>query len=353
MANISNIKIGNTSYTVKDNNAAPVYNLSAYQTSTSVLPSDFYKANFHVSGEPVEMKYLKTTSNTTECSPLNTNTTYIVFGLNRQEASGYYWGYYVYTYSDRKYVGCFNTTSGVSKRPTILNKAFFDETDYSKVVDVVDDYYNSKGFVSTIEITDNIGIDKDIMITDEYGNEVTCTFPCCSPTQSGVMTKTQYNLLNKLGGVQNPIDISSQVKTWLADNNNGGDTTSTINSGSVINDIYATTESNSATKVNQYKLLYFTITSNTTLRNGTNNTTFTLYPGTYLCTQLGGYLPNQIASDAYYTFQFVSTTATSGGITIPKLATGFIHLVYKDTSSYVGWAIERIGKCSLSYLTTS
>lgn len=352
MANISNIKIGSTTYNVKDTNAAPVYDLSLYRTSTSVLPSDYYKANFHVSGEPVEMKYLRTNNNTSECSPLNTNTLYIVFALNRAEAAGYYWAYYVYTYSDKKYVGIFDDSTTAKKRPTILNKAFFNETNSQQIIDVVDDYYNGDSVIRSVECQDNIGIEMELTITDKYQNESGCTIPCATASRAGVMTKGDRQLISKTIGVQAPVDITSNIKQWLSDNSNGKDTTSTINSGSVITDIFASTESSSSIKINDYKILYFTITENTILRNGTNNTSWILYPGTYVCKQLDGYIPEQIDSDAYYTFEFVSNTQTQGGITVPKIATGFIHLVYKNTSSYVGWAIERVGKCTLSYATS-
>lgn len=353
MANISRLKVGTTIYDIKDSAAAITYNLSAYQTSSSILPLDYYKATFHASGEPVEMKYVKTNGvSTADCSPLKTNTQYIVFALNRLEGNGYYWGYIVYNYSDRKFVGLFNSNSGSAKRPTVLNRVFFDETNYSKIQDTVDDYYNEKGMIRSMEFTDDIGVELDCTITDAYQNETIATVPCATITRAGVMTKTDKQLLNKTVGVQSPVDITNNVKTWLSDNNNGKNTTSTINAGSVINDINASVDSSSSIKINQYKVLYFTIASNTTLCNGTNTTAWTLYPGTYVCKQLDGYIPNQLSNEVYYTFTFVSNTYKQGDIAVPKIATGFIHIKYVNTDTYVGWAIERVGRCVLSYLAS-
>lgn len=352
MANISNIKIGNTSYTVKDANAPQIYDLSAYVVSNGVLPSDYYKSVFHLSGEPVEMKYIKTNSNSTECTPLSTNTQYIVFAVNRNEDNGYYWSYYVFKNSDKKFVGLYNSTSESSKRPVILNKVFFNETTYSQITDTIDDYYNNKSFIKNIEFTKENDFNVLATITDCYLNKTIATFPNSAAYQPGLMSITQYQLLSTLAGVQSPIDITDNVKTWLSDNDNGKNTTSVITAGSVIDDIMADTNYDSFMQIKDYKTLCFTIESDTQLCNGTNNTKWTLYPGKYVCKQLDGYIPTQTSNDAYYTFTFVSNTVSQGNITVPKIATGFIHLVYKNTSSYVGWAIERIGKCVLSYLTT-
>ena len=102
MANISQIKVGNSTYNITSH-----LDIGPYCTTGGVLPSDYYKYNYNKGTQPLECKLVTVPNNSNYKGSIDSGN-YIVFVFYNCPNLYRYYRYYIFKESTRGYVGEFN-----------------------------------------------------------------------------------------------------------------------------------------------------------------------------------------------------------------------------------------------------
>lgn len=195
MANISQIKIGSTTYDISS-----CLNISSYCKSGGTLPADYYKYSYRKDTQPVECKLVTIPDNSNYKGALETGN-HIVFAFYNCPGINRYYRYYVFKESNRGYVGEFSVDSA----PKALNVAFGVSLATTTTEGLMSAADKSKlNSLDLDNIATGLNISRDssavsiALCNDDEDISGTYNIPAATTARAGVMSATDKSKLDAI-----------------------------------------------------------------------------------------------------------------------------------------------------------